>query len=108
MVTSMKNRSVALQYSDAHESPIESGNPAGTDRLKRHERMDLCNNFRGHNRPSNVEMLAGVVSPSLNKLEGEVRAMRDNGTQPYVLLSDRTCDGRRLVFLIKDDGTWFG
>lgn len=94
-------RSLAEGFSTAHEQPLTSGNPAGTNQTNRHERMDLCNNRRGWNRPSNWEIVTLNQSSAVGKLATEAANMQEDGARPEVLESNESCNGSILVFLRK-------
>lgn len=92
----------------AHEQPLTSGNPPGTNLDNRHERMDLCNNLYGVNKPSNWDILTLDQMGSVNSLWAESRAMVEDGTEPEAMMSSDTCSGIRLYFIRKDNGAYFG
>jgi len=108
MAVVMGSRSLAELFSSAHEKPISSPNPPGTSLANRNERMDLCNNKRGWNRPSNVEILTLNQQSAINKLKDEAIAMSNDAGNAAVLIPTRSCDGTRLVLFKKDDGTVIG
>lgn len=100
-------RSWANTFSTAHERPLTSSNPSGTNQGNRYERMDLCNNKRGWNRPSNVEILTVNQNAPVKRLFDEAKGMSQSSSSLHVLLSSRSCNGTRLVYVKRDSGTWF-
>lgn len=106
MAVVMSDRGWAHSFSLAHEKPLTSSNPAGTNLTNRNERMDLCNNMRGFNRPSNTQMAFFDQMTAVNQLKDEARGMVEHGAEPEALLSNEACDYKILVFIRKNDGTW--
>lgn len=102
-----KDRNFVRTFTTAHEQPLTSGNPAGTNEANRHEHMDLCNNKWGSNRPSNSHLLFNDQMTSVNQLWNESRAMQEDGVALEALLPNDTCSGIRLYFIRKDNGNLF-
>lgn len=103
-----RDRSWVYLMTTAHEQPLTSGNPPGTNLTNRHERMDLCNNLYGSNKPSNTEQWFLDQMTSVNSLWNMSRAMQEDGGTPEAMLSNDTCSGIRLYFIRKNNGAYFG
>ncbi len=102
------DRSWVYLMTTAHEQPLTSGNPPGTNLANRHERMDLCNNLYGVNKPSNWDIITLDQMGSVNSLWSESRAMVEDGNEPNAMMSYDTCSGIRLYFIRKNNGAYFG
>ncbi|MCB1285170.1 MAG: hypothetical protein M9952_10095 [Microthrixaceae bacterium] len=103
-----KDRGWVFLMTLAHEQPVTSSNPPGPDLANRNERMDICNNQYGANKPSNWDLVTNDQMSSVNSLWNESRAMSEDANQPNAMMSYDTCSGVRLYFIRKNNGAFFG
>lgn len=99
-------RSDAQLFATAHEQPVSSSNPPGPNLENRKERMDLCNNHKGWDEPSTLEIVFVDQISAVSRLRTKARQLSEDPASVSGMRGSDTCDGASLVIILRDNNTW--
>lgn len=68
--------------------------------------MDLCNNKKGWNEPSTMEIVFVDQISAVTRLRSQARQLSEDASSVSGMRGADTCDGSSLVIIRRDNGLW--